>query len=197
MTADIDKVFSGSIPEIYDTYLVPLIFAEYANDIAERTAALMPTAVLETAAGTGVVTRALAAKLGAGVRLVATDLNQTMLDRAATMAVTGRRIEWRQVDALKLPFEDRSFDTVVCQFGAMFFPDKVAAYAEALRVLRARGRFLFNGWVEITANAFAHTVTEAAGMTFPHDTRRFLARTTRGYNDVSASKSYLEQAGLF
>ena len=140
-----DTVFAGSIPDIYDRLLVPLIFEPYARDLAERVAATKPRLVLETAAGTGAVTRALAASLG-DARIVATDLNQPMLDHAKARHSGNARIEWKQADALALPFEDQTFDVVVCQFGAMFFPDKVQGYREALRVLKPGGRFFFSVW---------------------------------------------------
>ena len=116
-----DKVFAGSIPELYDTYLVPLIFEAYANDLAERAAALAPKTVLETAAGSGVVTRALASRLASDARYVVTDLNQAMLDYAASKQVPDDKITWRQADALDLPFDDASSDAVVGQFGVIFF----------------------------------------------------------------------------
>ena len=78
-----DKLFAGSIPEIYDRFLVPLIFEPYAVDLAGRVAALAPNDVIETAAGTGVLTRALAERLSPSTHIVATDLNQPMLDQAA------------------------------------------------------------------------------------------------------------------
>ena len=138
-----DKVFAGSIPEIYDRFLVPLIFDPYAADLAGRVALAQPRDVLETAAGTGVLTRALASRLAPSTRIVATDLNQPMLDQASQRQADGRA-EWKQADALALPFGDGGFDVVACQFGVMFFPDKVQGYKEARRMLRPRGRFLFN-----------------------------------------------------
>src|SRR4029078_9945622 len=131
-----DKVFAGSIPENYDRYMVPLIFESFAADLAQRAASLSPRAVLENAAGTGVVTRALAPKLSPGASYIVTDLNQPMLDYAASRQPADRRIKWRQADALALPFENAAFDLVCCQFGAMFFPDRTAGYREARRVLR-------------------------------------------------------------
>ena len=159
--ATTDKLFAGSIPELYERLLVPLIFEDYARDLAERVARVEPQDVLETAAGTGVVTRALASRLPANVRYVATDLNQPMLDHAAAKQSDKNRVTWQQADALALPFEDQKFDVVVCQFGAMFFPDKVAAYREARRVLKPRGHFFFNVWDRISANEFADVVIEA------------------------------------
>src|ERR1700756_1984481 len=116
-----DKLFAGSIPEVYDRFMVPLIFEPYARDLAGRLAAVEPRDVLETAAGTGVLTRAMATALPAQARITATDLNQPRRDRAAAREQTPGRIAWRQADALALPFEDESFDAVACQFGAMFF----------------------------------------------------------------------------
>src|SRR5947208_1317678 len=117
-----DKLFAGSIPENYDRYMVPLIFEPYAVDLARRVGELAPGAVLEVAAGTGVVTRVLAPKLPDGARYVVTDLNQAMLDYAESQQGPDGRIEWRQADAMALPFEDGAFEVVCCQFGAMFFP---------------------------------------------------------------------------
>ena len=191
-----DKVFAGSIPEFYDRLMVPLIFEPYAADLAKRVADLAPRDVLETAAGTGVVTRAMAARLPASVRMVATDLNQPMLDRAASRQPDAGHIKWRQVDAQALPFADKSFDAVVCQFGAMFFPDKVQAYKEARRVLKSGGRFLFNVWDKIEDNEFADVVTQALAEMFPGDPPRFMARTPHGYHDVDRIRAELTSAGF-
>ncbi len=190
-----DKLFAGSIPEIYDRFLVPLIFEPYADDLAARVAAAQPRDVLEIAAGTGVLTRALASRLAPSVRIVATDLNQPMLDQAARRQAEGR-IEWKQADALALPFGDGGFDVVACQFGAMFFPDKVQGYKEAHRVLRPGGRFLFNVWDRIAENEFADVVTEALAHLFPGDPPRFLARTPHGHHDVGRIREDLEAAGF-
>src|SRR5690349_8983849 len=194
--AESDKVFAGSIPKLYDTLMVPLIFEAYAADLAELVAASSPGSVLETAAGSGVVTRALAPKLCARARYVVTDLNQPMLDYAAKRQGPDSRIEWRQADALDLPFEDASFDVVCCQFGAMFFPNRVAGYAEARRVLRPGGRFVFNVWDRIEENAFADDVTNAVAAVFPHDPPRFLARTPHGYHDIALIRDELSRAGF-
>ena len=148
-----DKAFSGSIPDIYDRLMVPLIFEPYARELADRIAAANPGRVLETAAGTGVLTRALASRLSANVSISATDLNEPMLARAKS-GLSDPRIEWQQADALALPFGDNSFDVVACQFGAMFFPDRVKGYAEARRVLKPGGRFFFNVWDKIADNEF-------------------------------------------
>jgi len=194
--AESDKVFAGSIPKLYDTLMVPLIFQAYADDTAELVAGFSPGAVLETAAGSGVVTRALAPKLGADARYVVTDLNPPMLDYAASRQPPDSRIEWRQADALDLPFEDTSFDVVCCQFGAMFFPDRTVGYAEARRVLRPGGRFVFSVWDRIEENAFADDVTNAVATLFPNDPPRFLARIPHGYHDVALIRDELGRAGF-
>jgi len=194
--AETDKVFAGSIPETYDRFLVPLIFEFYARDLAERVAQTNPSDVLETAAGTGALTRELAARLPARAGITATDLNQPMIDYAAARLREHPRIAWRQADALALPFEDQRFDVVVCQFGAMFFPDKVRGYAEARRVLKPGGRFLLNLWDRIGENDFALVVTDAVGALFPADPPQFLARTPHGYADVEKIRSDLNAAGF-
>ena len=191
-----DKAFSGSIARFYETHLVPLIFEPYAADLANRLASKPVTRVLEIAAGTGVVTRALASALPEGVSIVATDLNQPMLDVASEIGTGRRAVQWRQADAMHLPFEDGAFDAVVCQFGAMFFPDRSKAYAEARRVLADGGVFLFNVWDRIEANEFAHTVTTALESVFPADPPRFLARTPHGYHDRAAIERDLEGGGF-
>jgi len=190
-----DRVFAGSIPALYDRYLGPLIFAEYAADLAKRAAALQPARVLEIAAGTGIVTRAMVRAVPATVDIIATDLNQAMLDFA--MAQPGAaRVTWRQADAQRLPFEDSSFDAVLCQFGAMFFPDRGVAYREACRVLRHGGLFLFNVWDRIEENEFTYVLSEAVAALFPDDPPRFLARTPHGYHDIAAIEGELRTAGF-
>ncbi|MCA0048531.1 class I SAM-dependent methyltransferase [Mesorhizobium sp. B283B1A] len=191
-----DKAFTGSIPENYDRYMVPLIFEPFAADLALRAAALSPGAVLEIAAGTGVVTRALAPKLSPDASYVVSDLNQPMLDYAASRQAPDNRITWRQADAMALPFEDAAFDVVCCQFGAMFFPTRSAAYREARRVLKPGGHFLFNVWDRIEENVFADDVTNALARIFPDDPPRFLARTPHGYHDTALIRRDLEDAGF-
>ena len=190
-----DKVFSGSIPELYERLMVPLIFAPYAQDLATRIAKVNPANVLETAAGTGVVTRALASQLPAAAQITATDLNEPMLVQAKK-TLPDARVRWQQADALALPFERENFDAVACQFGAMFFPDRVKGFAEARRVLKAGGKFFFNVWDRIEDNEFADVVTQALAKIFPHDPPRFMARTPHGYHDESQIRSDLKAAGF-
>lgn len=193
MTAT-DTAFTGSIPELYDGCLGPFLFEPYARDIARRAAALSPTRVLETAAGTGIVTAALAEALP-GAEIVATDLNEAML------ALAARRLPdhagaFRTADAQSLPFEDAGFDLVVCQFGAMFFPDRVQAYREARRVLRRGGAFLFNVWDRLDANPASDVAAKAVAALFPDDPPSFLQRVPFGYADKGRVEADLRAAGF-
>lgn len=195
MSTSNDTGFTGSIPEIYERYLVPMIFEPYARDLASRAASVQPSRVLEIAAGTGVVTRALAEALPEHVEIIATDLNQAMLDCAATLG-TRRPVTWQQADATQLPFGDASFDLIVCQFGAMFFPDKARAYAEARRVLRSGGVLLFNVWDRIEENTFADTVSDALGKLYAADPPRFMQRVPHGYWDTNIIARDLANGGF-
>lgn len=145
MTAETAR-FVGDIPAQYARGLGPVIFEDYAADIARRTAVNAPRAVLETAAGTGIVTRKLRDALGADALLTATDLNEPMLDVARQKFRAGEQVTFQAVDAMALPFPDNAYDAIVCQFGLMFFPDKDAAHREARRVLKEGGRYLFSVW---------------------------------------------------
>ena len=151
--------------------------------------------MLEIAAGTGAVTRELARTLPASTDIVATDLNQPMLDQAAAVG-TSRPVEFRVADAMKLPFDDAAFDVVVCQFGVMFFPDRPAAMREARRVLRPGGALVFNAWDSIDANEFALAVTDALAAVFPDDPPRFMARTPHGYHDKAVIAADVAAAGF-
>jgi SAM-dependent methyltransferase len=193
--ANTDKDFIGSIPAIYDTVLGPVIFEPYAADLAARISMMDASRILETAAGSGIVTRALLQKLPASAAIVATDLNLPMLDHAAARA-SDTRVRWRKADAQDLPFEDETFDVVVCQFGVMFFPDRRKAFSEARRVLRPGGSFIFNAWDRIEENEFADVVTFALAGLFPADPPRFLARTPHGYHETKVILDDLRGAGF-
>ena len=195
-TMSADNVFAGPVPQLYDLHLGPILFQPYAEAIAGR---LTPSdrAILETAAGTGIVTRAMAAALPAS-RIVATDLNQAMLDVAAAKPQAGKAadITWQQADAQTLPFADGSFDVVACSFGMMFMPDKPAAFGEARRVLQPGGRMLFTVWDRIETSPVMHVVEEAVAALFPDDPPRFLSRTPCGYRDAARIEQDLRAAGF-
>lgn len=189
-----DSAFSGSVPSLYDRFLGPLMFEPYAADLARRVADLKPRRILETAAGTGIVTQAIA-HLIPDAALIATDLNQAMLDVAAERVAEGG-VTFQQADAQSLPFPDENFDIVACQFGAMFFPDRPVAYREALRVLEPGGHFVFNVWDRIENNPVSATIAEAVADCFPENPPNFLRRTPFGYHDKAAIVDELRAAGF-
>ena len=193
--ANNDTIFAGSVPALYDRYLGPLLFEPFAWDLVMRMADLGAGRVLETAAGTGIVTQVLAERLPPGVRIVATDLNQAMVDHAAGRPSL-RQVELRQADALALPFPDAGFEAVVCQFGAMFFPDRIAGYREARRVLKPGGRFFFSVWDSLQHNPMTACVVDAMAVRYPRNPPRFLARTPHGHHDVDVIRREVIAAGF-
>ena len=193
MTAT-DTVFAGSIPAIYDRYMVPLIFAPYARLVAERAAELRPRRILETAAGTGVVTQALHQALP-DAQIIATDLNPPMLDQAARR-IDAPNVRFQPADAQSLPFDNGRFDLVVCQFGLMFVPDKVRANSEARRVLREGGRYLLVIWDRIEHNYATMAAGRAVAELFPIEAARFYERVPFRYHDVGLIEQDLLAAGF-
>jgi ubiquinone/menaquinone biosynthesis C-methylase UbiE len=190
-----DHAFVGSIPDIYDRCLGPLLFRPYAEDLAARLAGLPVERALELAAGTGIATDEVARSLPAGARIVATDLNQAMLDTAA-QRVAAPQVEFRTADAQDLPFADGAFDAVFSQFGVMFLPDKQRAYGEMRRVLSRGGTLVFSVWDRIEASPITATVADALARCFPDDPPRFMSRVPHGYHDPAEIREGLRAAGF-
>ena len=189
------NLFDDEVARVYDKALVPVIFEPYAQDIAARVKAQSPNNVLEVACGTGVVTRALANVLPHTCAITATDLSGAMVAYGERIG-TARFVKWHQADAMALPYADESFDVVVCQFGAMFFPDRVTAYREVRRVLRPHGTFLFNVWGSIEDNEFTAVVMEALSSRYPHNPIEFMARIPHGYGSATQIESDVRSAGF-
>jgi SAM-dependent methyltransferase len=187
--------FIGNIPEYYDNGLGPVIFVDYAVDIARRAAACNPKRVLETAAGTGIVTRQLRDFLPFGVHVTATDLNAPMLEVAQTKFRSGEEVDFQPADAAALPFSDGTFDAVVCQFGVMFFPQKDASYREVCRVLTPGGHYLFSVWDSHRHNPFGRIAHEIAGSFFPTDPPQFY-NVPFSYYQIDPIKESLINAGF-
>jgi SAM-dependent methyltransferase len=177
---------------VYDEYLVPAVFLPFADDLAARVVQHRPRTVLELAAGTGVLTEVLTTDL-AESQITATDLNVAMVDVGSAKVPAAT---WRQADAMQLPFDDDSFDLVVCQFGVMFLPDRPAAYAGIARVLRPGGHFLFNTWGPLATHAVETTVIAGLAEHFPDDPPTFLARVPHGYHDPDRVTADLSEAGF-
>ena len=190
-----DASFVGDIPQHYDRGLGPIIFVDYAADLARRAAACSPARVLETAAGTGIVTRQLRDLLPAGVRLTATDLNAPMLELACAKFRPDEDVDFRPADAAALTFPDDSFDAVVCQFGVMFFPDKDRSYRESHRVLAPGGRYLFSVWDAHRYNHFGSIVHEVVGSFFPADPPQFY-KVPFSYHQIDPIKESLIDTGF-
>jgi SAM-dependent methyltransferase len=187
--------FIGSIPQYYDQYLGPLIFEAYGADLARRISAPPGSTVLETAAGTGIATRHLRQALPRDVRIIATDLNQPMLEFAKRKFEPHDNVEFQSADATRLSFSNASFEAVVCQFSLMFFPDKPAALQEAARVLKPRGAFIFNLWDSYAHNHLIRTVTNTLSSLFPQSPPAFFD-TPYGYHRIDAVKTLLVETGF-
>jgi len=192
--ASVGVRFSGSVPANYERYMVPLFFRPYAEVLAKHAAHFAPKDILETAAGTGVVTDALAGALP-DARIIASDLNQAMLDVAATR-VSSPNVTFRQADALELPFDEDSFDLVVCQFGAMFYPDKIKGHSEAHRVLRAGGQYLLAVWDRIDRNVLSNLANQSLQKLFPDNPPLFMVRGPFSYHDPDWIERDLHAAGF-
>ena len=192
---DTSTIFAGSIPQLYDRYLGPAMFEPYAADLARRVADRAGEAVLETACGTGILTRHLRAHLPTAVRLVATDLNQPMLDYARATLDSADRIDWQRADCTALPFPPASFTALACQFGVMFVPDKAAMFREARRVLAAGGLLAFNVWDSLAANPYAQVAQETIANFFPADPPRFYD-LPYGFGDPEPWRAMLDAHGF-
>jgi ubiquinone/menaquinone biosynthesis C-methylase UbiE len=172
----------------------PLFFQPYASDLASRLAGFSSGNLLELAAGTGILSNTLARSLPLAVSILATDLNQPMLDHAAS--VSDSRIVFRQADAQQLPFPDQVFDYVVCQFGVMFFPNKLAAYREVHRVLKPAGQFLFSVWDRLELNQLSSATDQTIREFFGKDPPSFISRTPFGYYDTELIRRELREAAF-
>jgi SAM-dependent methyltransferase len=187
-----DRQWADDMSAAYERWLVPALFEPPADDLVARVVPLAPSDVLELAAGTGVVTRRLLNALP-DAAVTATDLNVAMVEEGQRHAPGAT---WRQADAMQLPFDDESFDVVLCQFGVMFFPDRPAALAEAHRVLRPGGHLLVSSWDAIDRTPFDDAVQTAAQHAFADDPPMFLARTPHGYHDPALMESDARAGGF-
>ena len=187
--------FSGSIPAAYDRYLGSMLFQPYAEDLAARLQVAKNGSVLELACGTGILTRVLRTRLPSTVKLIATDLNEPMFRHAAAKFRKDEPVQWLHADACSLPFGDRMFDAVVCQFGIMFVPDKALAAREAHRVLKPGGLFLFNVWDAMEHNELGQLTHQTIASYFDKDPPDFY-EIPFGYHDRDEIKRVLKEAGF-
>lgn len=187
--------FLGTVPAAYEQYMVPLLFEPYAADLARRAGALAPGVVLETACGTGVVTRALRAALPDSAAIIATDLSEAMLVRARERLAGAAGVRFRAVDACDLPFPDGSVDLVVSQFGLMFFPDKPKALREVHRVLRPGGSCIISVWEGHETNPTGRLAHDTMREFFPAETRTFY-ELPHSMGNRAANEALFAGAGL-
>lgn len=158
------------VPEVarnFDDSLVPYIFEDFARELIRRAVALQPKRVLELSAGTGYFSRKLRDALPPDTELVVTDLDPNMLNLARSKFRPGENVYFDQVDATNMGFPAGSFDLVICQLGAMFFPDKKAAFAGIRHALEPHGSVLFNTWSPMAQNPFSQIVQEGTSKFFP------------------------------
>jgi ubiquinone/menaquinone biosynthesis C-methylase UbiE len=193
--AERHAAFIGSVPVNYDRHLGPILFHHFADDLAARLPVSPGTRVLEVACGTGIVTERLVRRLAGQGTLVATDLNEPMIAHAKTRIPAGPTLDWRQADGTSLPFPDRAFDAVVCQFGLMFFPDKAAGVREAFRVLEPGGTYLFNVWDKLERNAIARIAHDTFRAFFPDDPPQFYM-VPFSLHDTAGVRRLLDAAGF-
>ena len=172
----------------------PLLFEPYAKLVAERCALLQPDRILETAAGTGVVTLAVH-RSAPKAEFVATDINPAMLEFAARK-LTSERVSFQPADAQNLPFSDNSFDLVLCQLGAMFFPDKIRANQQARRVLRPNGRYLLVTFNRLELNPVPKAAQDAVSALFAQEPLDYMERGPFCYADPARIKHDLLAAGF-
>lgn len=189
------KQFTGRVPEFYDRHLVPIIFEDYAAELAKRIVALEPSVVLELATGTGAVTQVLRATLPPVCKIIASDLNDPMMDVARSKFPNDTSVSFRVVDAMDIPMNDASVDVIACQFGVMFFPDKLGSYREALRVLKPGGTYLFNLWDSHAANPFARLGQQLCEDMYPGNPPGFY-KVPFHYHDEAKIAAALKDAGF-
>lgn len=172
----------------------PLLFEPYAKLVAERCAALNPNRILETAAGTGILTRAVR-RAAPQAEIVATDINAGMLDYAAN-TLSSANVSFRPADGQDLPFAAESFDVVLCQFGAMFFPNRVRANVEAHRVLRPSGHYVLVTFNRLELNPIPKAAEDAVNIFFANNPLDYMERGPFCYPDPARIKHDLIAAGF-
>lgn len=190
-----EATFSGSVPERYDELLVPLIFNDYADEIVQRVHVASGVRVLEIACGTGVVTRKLRERLPEDTALIATDLSADMQAIAIANLHGVKGITFEIQDGTAMTYTENSFDEVVCQFGIMFYPDRPAGYAEAARVLKPGGKFIFNVWDSLENNPLFALADRALHTLIPDNPPPFL-QIPFGCHDINEIRTALQDAGF-
>lgn len=151
-----------SVPHAYESYLVPALFAPWAERLVQLAAPQPGERVLDIACGTGIVARCAAAAVGADGSVVGVDRNARMLDVARAASVHAHPpIGWRAGDATDLPFPDGAFEIAFCQQGLQFFADPALTLREMHRVLVPGGRVALAMWRPIQHSSGFALLAEA------------------------------------
>lgn len=130
--------------EVYERILVPSIFEPWSQEILERAQPIGPSdRILDLGCGTGIVARKLRERLDGAGRIIGVDASNDMISAARALAP---ELEWREADAMSLPFEDASFELVVCQQMLQCTPEPLDALRESRRVLVHGGRLVLSTW---------------------------------------------------
>lgn len=155
-----DSEITGKPAEIYQKYLVPALFGPWCEAFAEFIAPNPGDSALDVACGTGALAECLSKRVGSNGRVAGLDMDEGMIAVAQTSRLP---IDWRQGDALAMPFEDDAFDVVASHQGLQFFPDRAAGLAEMRRVLRPGGQLALALWRESELNPGQHALGQALG----------------------------------
>jgi len=140
---------TGDAARVYEEIWVPAMFAKWAPVIVDAANIEAGHAVLDVACGTGLVAITVDDRIGPGVSVTGVDINDGMLEVARSKS---SRIKWDKAPAESLPYQDASFDRVLCQFGLTFFENREQALREMMRVLRPNGLLVFNVWHRLEEN---------------------------------------------
>jgi ubiquinone/menaquinone biosynthesis C-methylase UbiE len=151
-----------TVAKSYDDVLVPLMFVPWAHALIGEHGEWQGRTALDLATGTGVVAQLLSDQVGPGGHVIGTDLNPEMLAVARQRcAETAPAVQFIESPAHPLRVASESIDIAVCQQGFQFFPDRLAAAREILRVLRPGGLVLLSTWLPVTECVFFGWICQA------------------------------------
>lgn len=160
----LEQLSTVSPSDVFETYMVPAIFAPLAEALLDLTHLQPGDRLLDVACGTGVVARSAFKRVGSRADVVGLDFNAGQLEVARKLEPA---IEWREGDATNLPFSDDQFDVVTCQQGLQFLPDRQVAASEMYRVLAPGGRLAAAVWCSMsdfpTYAALSHALSRHVG----------------------------------
>ena len=184
-------------PEAYERIIVPTWMADWIPDLIDAGRVGLKKRVLDVACGTGIVARKAAGLVGPGGRIAGLDLNEGMLRVAGRCAVQegATAIEWYQSDVSRMPFSSGEFDTVLCQQGLQFFPDKAAALREMKRVLAPQGTLALSVWGRAEMCPHVMVICEVFSEFFGEDSTKIF-RVASSLSDNQVLHNLVSDAGF-